>query len=110
MRNKELATGNGHEAAVVLKHTDQEGLTAVTSRPGSSSRHRSGTPSPSVMVREEEVSLPTYLPAPPDKNPMFMEKRVYQGSSGKVYPLPFTDRIAEKPVDRKWKAIWIENE
>jgi hypothetical protein len=29
---------------------------------------------------------------------MFLEKRVYQGSSGKVYPLPFTDRIAEKPV------------
>ena len=64
----------------------------------------------SVEVRVEDLVLPTYLPAPPDKNPMFLEKRVYQGSSGKVYPLPFTDRIAEKPVDRKWKAIWIENE
>jgi len=63
-----------------------------------------------VEVRVEEVVIPTYLPAPPDKNPMFLEKRVYQGSSGKVYPLPFTDRIAEKPVDRKWQAIWIENE
>ena len=41
---------------------------------------------------------------------MFLEKRVYQGSSGKVYPLPFTDRIAEKPTAHKWKAIWIENE
>ncbi len=41
---------------------------------------------------------------------MFLEKRVYQGSSGKVYPLPFTDRIAEEPIARKWKAIWIENE
>ncbi len=41
---------------------------------------------------------------------MFLEKRVYQGSSGKVYPLPFTDRIAEKPSAHKWKAIWIENE
>lgn len=41
---------------------------------------------------------------------MFLEKRVYQGSSGRVYPLPFTDRVAEKPVDRKWKAVWIENE
>jgi tetratricopeptide (TPR) repeat protein len=58
----------------------------------------------------EELVLPTYMPAAPDKNPMFLEKRVYQGSSGKVYPLPFTDRIAEKPVDRKWQAIWIENE
>src|SRR5260370_36611855 len=50
------------------------------------------------------------MPAPRDKNPMFLEKRVYQGSSGKVYPLPFTDRIAERPVERKWKAVWIENE
>lgn len=63
-----------------------------------------------VQVRVGELVLPTYLPAAPDKNPMFLEKRVYQGSSGKVYPLPFTDRIAEKPVSRKWKAIWIENE
>ena len=63
-----------------------------------------------VKVRVEDIVLPTYLPLAPDKNPMFLEKRVYQGSSGKVYPLPFTDRIAEKPVDRKWKAVWIENE
>jgi tetratricopeptide (TPR) repeat protein len=63
-----------------------------------------------VTVRVEDIVLPTYLPLAPDKNPMFLEKRVYQGSSGKVYPLPFTDRIAEKPVDRKWKAVWIENE
>ena len=55
-----------------------------------------------VRVRVESLAIPTYLPAPPDKNPIFLEKRVYQGSSGKVYPLPFTDRIAEKPVDRKW--------
>jgi tetratricopeptide (TPR) repeat protein len=67
-------------------------------------------PRSAVSVRVEDLVIPTYLPAPPDKNPMFLEKRVYQGSNGKVYPLPFTDRIAEKPVDRKWKAIWIENE
>ena len=63
-----------------------------------------------VSVRQEELVIPTYLPAAPDKHPMFLEKRVYQGSSGRVYPLPFTDRIAEIPVDRKWKAVWIENE
>jgi tetratricopeptide (TPR) repeat protein len=63
-----------------------------------------------VDVRIEDLIIPTYMPAPPDKNPMFLEKRVYQGSSGKVYPLPFTDRIAEKPVGRQWKAVWIENE
>jgi len=63
-----------------------------------------------VQTRVEDLVIPTYLPALPDKNPMFLEKRVYQGSSGKVYPLPFTDRIAENPVARKWKAVWIENE
>jgi hypothetical protein len=63
-----------------------------------------------VHVRIETLVLPTYLPHQPDPNPMFLEKRVYQGSSGRVYPLPFTDRIAEKPVPRKWKALWIENQ
>jgi len=63
-----------------------------------------------VMISETALILPTYLPAAPDLNPMFLEKRVYQGSNGKVYPLPFTDRIAEQPVDRSWQAIWIENE
>src|SRR2546423_202200 len=63
-----------------------------------------------VLVTIEDVVIPTYMPALPDKNPMFLEKRVYQGSSGKVSPLPFTDRTAEKPIDRRWKAIWIENE
>jgi tetratricopeptide (TPR) repeat protein len=63
-----------------------------------------------VTVRIAEEIIPTYLPAAPDKNPMFLEKRVYQGSSGKVYPLPFTDRIAETATDRAWKAIWLENE
>jgi tetratricopeptide (TPR) repeat protein len=56
------------------------------------------------------VEIPTYEPAPPDKNPMFLEKRVYQGSSGRVYPLPFTDRIAEKPVPRVWEAVHLQNE
>ena len=63
-----------------------------------------------VSAQAGTLILPTYLPAPPDRNPMFLEKRVYQGSSGRVYPLPFTDRIAEQPVDREWKAVWIENE
>ena len=41
---------------------------------------------------------------------MFLEKRVYQGSSGRVYPLPFTDRIEEKPKPRAWDAVILENE
>lgn len=63
----------------------------------------------SVRVRREPVVFPTYEPAEPDKNPMFLEKRVYQGSSGRVYPLPFFNRIAEEPSPREWDAITIEN-
>ena len=62
-----------------------------------------------VQVSHDDVVLPTYAPAAPDRNPMFLEKRVYQGSSGKVYPLPFIDRIAEKPEPRAWKAVHLEN-
>ncbi len=63
-----------------------------------------------VTVRRESIVLPTYEPQPPDLNPMFLEKRVYQGSSGRVYPLPFCDRIAEKPMPRAWDAVFLENE
>ena len=63
-----------------------------------------------VTAWVDVLTLPTYLPAPPDKNPMFLEKRVYQGSCGKVYPLPFTDRIAEQKADRQWQGVWLENE
>ncbi len=65
---------------------------------------------PSVSVRRETVVLPTYRPQPADKNPMFLETRVYQGSSGRVYPLPFIDRIAEHPTPQPWDAIYLENE
>src|SRR5512140_96754 len=63
-----------------------------------------------VAAWSAAVTIPTYPPMPADKNPMFLEKRVYQGSSGRVYPLPFTDRIEERKVERAWTAVWIENE
>ena len=64
----------------------------------------------SVQVRRDHITLPTYELLPADRNPMFLEKRVYQGSSGRVYPLPFYDRIEERPTNRAWDAIWLENE
>ncbi|MFT3783846.1 MAG: DUF5107 domain-containing protein [Nibricoccus sp.] len=64
----------------------------------------------SVFVRRDTVVLPTYQPQAPDRSPMFLEKRVYQGSSGCVYPLPYYSRISETPVNRPWEAIFIENE
>jgi tetratricopeptide (TPR) repeat protein len=63
-----------------------------------------------VKAWEQEVEILTYAPGPPEHNPMFLEKRVYQGSSGRVYPLPFIDRIATEPAPKLWKAIHIEND
>ncbi|KAL4858553.1 hypothetical protein ACK3TF_001510 [Chlorella vulgaris] len=63
-----------------------------------------------VTVRREAVVLPTYQPCPADPHPQFIETRVYQGSSGKVYPLPFIDRIEEQKRDQSWDAVWLENE
>ncbi len=63
-----------------------------------------------VKAWAEPVSMRTYAPEPADRNPMFLERRVYQGSSGRVYPLPFIDRISREPVDRQWEAIHLENE
>lgn len=54
--------------------------------------------------------MKTYLPSTPDKNPLFLERRVYQGSSGKVYPLPVIDRISASPESKMWQALHIENE
>ena len=63
-----------------------------------------------VKAWTEPVSIPTFAPLAPDRNPMFIEKRVYQGSSGRIYPLPFCDRIADAPHDRAWTAVHLENE
>src|SRR6202040_185564 len=63
-----------------------------------------------VKAWVESVAIPTYHPLPPDKNPMFLEKRVYQGSSGRVYPLPFTDRISTEAREHSWQAVHLENE
>lgn len=63
-----------------------------------------------VKVWEEEVIIPTYEIGKPDKNPMFLEKRVYQGSSGKVYPHPVIDKIYDTKKDKKYKAVFLEND
>jgi tetratricopeptide (TPR) repeat protein len=63
-----------------------------------------------VKVWEEEVSIPTYEAGVPEKNPMFLERRIYQGSSGVVYPHAVIEKIADEKVDKKYKAVYLENE
>ena len=49
-----------------------------------------------VQVWEEKVIIPTYEAGKPDKNPMFLEKRVYQGSSGRIYPHTVIEKISDE--------------
>lgn len=63
-----------------------------------------------VHIWEEDVVIPTYGVGEPNKNPMFLEKRVYQGSSGVVYPYPVIDSISDEKEDRTWRAVYLENE
>ncbi|CUH94786.1 hypothetical protein P22_0852 [Propionispora sp. 2/2-37] len=63
-----------------------------------------------VAIWEEWVDIPTYPVGKPDKNPMFLEKRVYQGSSGKVYPYPVIDKIYDDITNKKYKAVFLENQ
>lgn len=64
----------------------------------------------SAKIWEETILLPTYPAAEPEKNPLFIEKRAYQGSTGKVYPLPVTEKVYDKKEDRPYHAVWLENE
>lgn len=63
----------------------------------------------SVNVWEEKVSIPTYGTGKPDKNPMFFEKRVYQGSSGVVYPNPVIEKIYDEKEDKEYIGLFLEN-
>ncbi|MBN1132019.1 MAG: DUF5107 domain-containing protein [Bacteroidales bacterium] len=62
-----------------------------------------------VLAWEEEVPLPTYQIDEAEKNPIFLEKRVYQGSSGVVYPYPVIERISDEKADKPYRAVFIEN-
>lgn len=62
-----------------------------------------------VKISIQKKIIPTYEVGKPDKNPMFLEKRVYQGSSGKVYPIPVIDKIYDKKIDKEYEVIILEN-
>ncbi|GAB2706417.1 tetratricopeptide (TPR) repeat protein [Microbacterium marinum] len=62
-----------------------------------------------VACWADDVEIDTYEPGAPDPYPAFLERRVYQGSSGRVYPLPMTETISHAKRPRLWRAIHLEN-
>lgn len=63
-----------------------------------------------VACWSEPVTIDTYEVGAPDEYPLFLDRRVYQGSSGKVYPLPMIDSVEDAKAPRQWQAIHLENE
>ena len=63
-----------------------------------------------VKAWRELVTIPTYEVGKPEKCPMFLEKRVYQGSSGVVYPYPVIESISNEKKNIEYLAVWLENE
>ncbi|MBS1603487.1 MAG: DUF5107 domain-containing protein, partial [Bacteroidetes bacterium] len=64
---------------------------------------------PLVQAWQEQIIIPTYLTGDPDKNPMFFENRVYQGSSGVVYPNPVIEKVYDEKTDKAYTGLFLEN-
>ena len=64
----------------------------------------------STKVWREDVVIPTYEVGHEERTPIFLENRVYQGSSGVVYPYPVIESIADTKTDHTYHALWLENE
>ncbi|GAB2469305.1 DUF5107 domain-containing protein [Xylanimonas ulmi] len=63
-----------------------------------------------VAAWRRPVTIDTYLPDPPDRYPAYLDHRVYQGSSGRIYPLPFHEHVSPAKRPHAWDAIHLENE
>lgn len=63
-----------------------------------------------VKAWRDTVVIPTYEVGTPEKYPVFLEKRVYQASTGSVYPHPVIEQISDEKVDKEWDVIFIEND
>ncbi|MFH0758208.1 MAG: DUF5107 domain-containing protein [Bacteroidota bacterium] len=63
-----------------------------------------------VSMWEETITLPAYDPEPADKNPIFYVADAYQGASRVVYPYALRDNLSVAKVEKKYKALFLENE
>lgn len=64
----------------------------------------------SVVVRESELVLPTYVAGEPEPSPMFYFGRASQGAEGRVYPYPLYDTLTHRKEDRTYRLVSLENE
>ena len=63
-----------------------------------------------VAAWREPVRMTPTCRRPRTRYPAYLDNRVYQGSSGRVFPLPFHDRISPEGSPRDWDAVHLQNE
>lgn len=61
------------------------------------------------LIKKQE-NIPTYIPKPANTLPMFFENKPYQGASGKLYPIPYSDGITDEKKDVDYTVYTLENE
>jgi tetratricopeptide (TPR) repeat protein len=63
-----------------------------------------------VQASFKQQTIPTYKTGEPMDLPFFFEKKPYQGASGKLYPLSFTDTLTGEKVDKQYQVGVLENQ
>jgi len=57
----------------------------------------------------ERITIPTYEVGKAELSPLFLERRINQGASGRIYPYPYIDRIGDTKFDKEYEAVFLEN-
>lgn len=57
-----------------------------------------------------KTKIKTYATGAASELPYFIEKKQYQGASGKVYPLKVTETITNEAMDKEYDLVELENE
>ena len=63
-----------------------------------------------VKVTRKQTVIPSYVPGKPNDMPFFLEKKPYQGATGRIYPVPFIDDINNTVQDKSYDLIKLEND
>ena len=63
-----------------------------------------------VSVKKQKQIIPTYIPKKANDLPMFFENKPYQGASGRLYPIPYSDGITDEKKDVEYEVYTLENE
>lgn len=63
-----------------------------------------------VNVSLKNKMIPTYIPKKANDLPMFFENKPYQGATGRLYPIPYSDGITDEKKEVAYEVYTLENE